>query len=36
MISLDKSLAELARKGLISTADALAKANRPDMVKTAA
>jgi twitching motility protein PilT len=36
MISLDKSLAELARKGLITPAEALAKANHPDLIKTGA
>jgi len=36
MISLDKSLAELARKGLISTEDALSKANRPEFLKAGA
>jgi len=35
MISLDKSLADLARKGLISIEDALAKANHPETVRTA-
>jgi twitching motility protein PilT len=36
MISLDKALADLAKKGLISTEEALAKANRPEMIKPAA
>ncbi len=36
MISLDKSLAELARKGWISTEAALAKANRPELIRPAA
>src|SRR4029077_14771488 len=34
MISLDKSLAELARKGLISSEDAISKANRPEFIRT--
>jgi twitching motility protein PilT len=33
MVSLDKALADLAKKGLISMEDAIAKANRPDMVR---
>lgn len=33
MISLDRALADLVKKNLISTADALAKANRPDMIR---
>lgn len=36
MVSLDKSLAELARKGIISTEAALAKANRPELIRPAA
>jgi twitching motility protein PilT len=33
MISLDKALADLAKKGLISLEDAIAKANRPEMIR---
>ncbi len=33
MVSLDKALADLVKRGLISTEDALAKANRPEMIK---
>lgn len=33
MISLDKALADLVKKNLISTEDALAKANRPEMIR---
>lgn len=36
MISLDKALADLAKKGLITMEDAIAKANRPDMVRPSA
>jgi twitching motility protein PilT len=36
MISLDKSLADLAKKGLITMEDALSKANRPEMIKQGA
>jgi len=33
MISLDRALADLVKKNLISTEEALAKANRPDMIR---
>ena len=36
MVSLDKSLSDLARKGVISTDEALAKANRPEMIRQGA
>jgi twitching motility protein PilT len=36
MISLDKALADLAKKGLITTEEALSKANRPEMIRPAA
>jgi len=35
MISLDKALADLVKKGLISTEEALAKANRPELIRGA-
>jgi Tfp pilus assembly ATPase PilU len=33
MISLDKALADLVRHGLISTEEAIAKANRPETIR---
>ena len=33
MISLDKALADLVKRGLISTQEALAKANRPELIR---
>jgi len=33
MISLDKALADLVKRGLISTEEALAKANRPELIR---
>jgi twitching motility protein PilT len=36
MVSLDKSLSELARKGLVSLEDAMSKANRPEVFKPVA
>jgi twitching motility protein PilT len=33
MISLDRALADLVKRNLISTEDALAKANRPEMIR---
>src|SRR5690349_23824930 len=33
MISLDKALADLVKRNLISTEEALAKANRPELIK---
>jgi twitching motility protein PilT len=33
MISLDRALADLAKRGLITTEEALAKANRPELIR---
>ncbi len=33
MVSLDKTLADLVKRGLISTEEALAKANRPELIR---
>jgi twitching motility protein PilT len=33
MVSLDKALADLVKRGLVSTEEALAKANRPELIK---